>query len=133
MFKDVLEEALEAELDEQLGYERYEKSEVANRCNDHSKKTVKSEFGDVKISVQRDRNGEFEPKLIPKHCRSIEGLEDKIIWLYAAGMSTRDITSQIKELYGVEMSAEQKHRFLTRRQEDLCGAFPNKSSCGRVP
>jgi transposase-like protein len=114
MFKDVLQETMEAELDEQLGYERYEKSETPNRRNGHSKKTLKSEFGEVEIAVPRDRNGEFEPKLIPKHSRSIEGLEEKIISLYAAGMSTRDINTEIKELYGVEISAEQVSRITDR-------------------
>jgi len=114
MFKDVLQEAMEAELDEQLGYERYEKSEVSNRRNGHSKKTVKSEFGEIEIAVPRDRNGEYEPKLIPKHSRSVEGLEEKVISLYAAGLSTRDIHAQIKELYGVEISAEQVSRITDR-------------------
>ena len=114
MFKDVLQEALEAELDEQLGYERYEKSDTKNRRNGHSAKTVRSEFGDVEIAVPRDRNGEYEPKLIPKHSRSIEGMEEKIISLYAAGLSTRDIHAQAKELYGVEISAEQVSRITDR-------------------
>ncbi len=114
MFKDVLQEALEAELDEELGYERYEKSDAKNRRNGHSAKTVRSEFGDIEIAVPRDRNGEYEPKLIPKHSRSIEGMEEKIISLYAAGMSTRDIHTQIKALYGVEISAEQVSRITDR-------------------
>jgi transposase-like protein len=114
MFKDVLQEAMEAELDEQLGYERYEKNETSNRRNGHSKKTLKSEFGEVEIAVPRDRNGEYEPKLIPKHSRSVEGLEEKVISLYAAGLSTRDIHAQIKELYGVEISAEQVSRITDR-------------------
>jgi transposase-like protein len=114
MFKDVLQEEMEAELDEQLGYERYEKSETQNRRNGHSKKTVKSEFGEVEITVPSDRNGEYEPKIIPKHSRSVEGLEEKVISLYAAGLSTRDIHTQIKELYDVEVSAEQVSRITDR-------------------
>jgi transposase-like protein len=114
MFKDVLQEAMEAELDNQLGYERYEKSESSNRRNGHSKKTLKSEFGELEIAIPRDRNGEYEPKLIPKHSRSVEGLEEKVISLYAAGLSTRDIHTQIKELYGVEISAEQVSRITDR-------------------
>lgn len=114
MFAEVLQEVMEAELDEQLGYERYEKNDSANRRNGHSKKTVKSEFGEVEILVPRDRNGDFEPKMLPKHQRSIEGMEDKIIGLYAAGMSTRDISAQIRELYSVEISAEQVSRITDR-------------------
>ena len=114
MFKDILQETMEAELDEQLGYDRYEKSESENRRNGHTKKKLKSEFGEIEIAIPRDRNGEFEPKLIPKHSRSIEGLEEKVISLYAAGLSTRDIHTQIKELYSVEISAEQVSRITDR-------------------
>lgn len=114
MFAEVLQEVMEAELDEQLGYERYEKSESPNRRNGHSKKKVKSEFGDIEIAVPRDRNGDYEPQIIPKHSRSIEGLEEKIISLYAAGMSTRDIGEQVKNLYGVDVSAEQVSRITDR-------------------
>jgi len=114
MFQDVLQEAMETELDDQLGYDRYEKSESPNRRNGHSKKTVKSEFGEIEVAVPRDRNGEYEPKLIPKHSRSIEGMEEKILSLYAAGLSTRDIHAQVKKLYGVEISAEQVSRITDR-------------------
>ena len=110
MFAEVLQEAMEAELDTELGYEKHERSESTNRRNGHAKKTVRSEFGDIEIAVPRDRNGEYEPKLIPKNSRSIEGLEGKILSLYAAGMSTRDIHIQIKELYDVEISAEMVSR-----------------------
>jgi transposase-like protein len=108
MFRDVLQQSLEAELDEALGYEKYDTSEKTNidSRNGYSKKTVKTELGPVEINIPRDRNGEFEPKLVPKHKRSINGIEDKIVALYATGMTTRDISEQIKELYGVDISAE---------------------------
>jgi len=108
LFKDVLQEALEAELDEALGYGKHEVSNknANNSRNGYSKKTVKSELGPISINVPRDRNGEFEPQIIPKHQRNINGIEDKILSLYATGMTTRDISEQIRELYDVEVSAE---------------------------
>lgn len=108
MFKDVLQEALEAEMDTQLGYDKYEISEkqTQNSRNGYSKKTIKSELGPVEVNVPRDRNGEFEPKLLPKYQRNVTGIEDKVMALYAAGMTTRDIAEQIKNLYDVEISAD---------------------------
>lgn len=108
LFKDVLQEALEAELDESLGYGKHEVSGkgLNNSRNGYSKKIVKSELGPISINVPRDRNGEFEPQIVPKHQRNINGIEDKILSLYAKGMTTRDISEQVKELYDVEISAE---------------------------
>lgn len=108
MFKDVLQEMLEAELDDHLGYGKYNVSEkeTTNSRNGYSKKNLKTEFGNVDIDVPRDRNGDFKPQIVPKHKRDISGLEQKIISLYARGMSTRDIHDQIKELYEIEISAE---------------------------
>jgi putative transposase len=108
MFKDVLQEALEAEMDSQLGYDKYDISEkqTPNSRNGYSKKTVKSELGTIELNIPRDRNGEFEPKILPKYQRNITGIEDKIMALYAAGMTTRDIAEQVKNLYDVEISAE---------------------------
>lgn len=108
MFKEVLQEALEAEMDTQLGYDKYEVNEkqTSNSRNGYSKKTIKTELGAVELNIPRDRNGEFEPKIIPKYQRNAAGIEDKIMSLYAAGMTTRDITEQIKNLYDVEISAE---------------------------
>ena len=114
MFKEVLEESLEAELDTQLGYEKSERSDSENRRNGHSTKTVRSELGEIQVSIPRDRNGEYDPKILPKNSRSVEGLEDKILSLYAAGLSTRDIHEQIQELYGVEVSAETVSRVTDR-------------------
>ncbi len=108
MFKEVLQGAMEAELEEQLGYAKSDVSakQTENHRNGYSKKTVKSELGPVELSIPRDRNGEYEPKIITKHERNITGLEENVLGLYAAGMSTRDIHDQIQELYGVEVSAE---------------------------
>ena len=108
MFRDVLQESLEAEMDEALGYGKYNNTDKNNdnSRNGYSKKTVKTELGPVQINIPRDRNGDFEPKIVPKHQRSVNGIEDKILGLYATGMTTRDISEQIKELYGVDISAE---------------------------
>lgn len=108
MFRDVLQEALEAELDTELGYS---KNDVAgnnsgNSRNGSYKKTLKSELGAVELAIPRDRNGEYEPKIIPKHERTADGIEEKILSLYAGGMTTRDVAEQIKTLYDVEISSE---------------------------
>lgn len=107
-FQGILQELMEAELDATLGYEKYQKdsSDTSNKRNGHTPKTVKSQYGQFPIDVPRDRNGEFEPKLIPKYQRDVSGIEEKVISLYARGMSTRDIHDQIQDLYGIEMSAE---------------------------
>jgi len=108
MFRDVLQETLESEMDTTLGYDRYDISEkqTQNSRNGYSKKTVKSELGAVELNIPRDRNGEFEPIIVPKYQRNVTGIEDKILALYAAGMTTRDISEQVKNLYDVEISAE---------------------------
>ncbi|HEY9641854.1 MAG TPA: IS256 family transposase [Coleofasciculaceae cyanobacterium] len=76
-----------------------------NRRNGHSKKTIKGEFGEAEIAVPRDRNGEFEPCIVKKHQTRFDGFDDKIISLYARGMSVRDIQEQLQDLYGVEVSS----------------------------
>jgi len=108
MFREVLQEALESEMDTTLGYDKYDVSgkQIDNSRNGYSKKTVKSELGPVELNVPRDRNGEFEPKIVPKHQRNVTGIEDKVMALYAAGMTTRDISEQVKNLYDVEISAD---------------------------
>ena len=108
MFKDVLQEALEAEMDTQLGYDKYDVTEkqTTNSRNGYSKKTIKSELGAVELNIPRDRNGEYEPKIIPKYKRNATGIEDKVMALYAAGMTTRDISEQVKNLYDVYLSPE---------------------------
>lgn len=107
-FKDILQELMEAEMDAALGYEKNQKGELisSNKRNGYSTKTLKSQYGEFPIDIPRDRNGEFEPKLIPKYQRDISGIEEKVISLYARGMSTRDIHDQLQDLYGIELSAE---------------------------
>lgn len=111
MFRDVIQTVMEVEMDEELGRERCERSDEPegaprNYRNGYTKKTVKTQLGEVDIKVPRDRNGSFEPKIIGKYDRNADGMEDKILALYACGMSQRDIAEQVKELYGVEISPE---------------------------
>ena len=115
-FKDILQELMEAEMDATLGYEKNQKGALQsdNKRNGHSTKTLKSQYGEFQIDVPRDRNGEFEPKLVPKYQRDISGIEEKVISLYARGMSTRDIHDQLKDLYGVELSAEMVSKITDR-------------------
>ena len=108
IFKDVLQETLEAEMDEHLGYDKHYPEQIPgpNSRNGYSKKTLKSELGPIELNMPRDRQGEFEAKIIPKYQRTVDGLEEKILGLYSKGMTTRDIKDQIKELYDVDISAE---------------------------
>ncbi len=105
-FKDILQELLEAELDSTSGYRKNRKGDMHtdNKRNGHSTKKLKSQYGEFQIDVPGDRNGEFEPKLIPKYQRDISEIEEKVISLYARGMSTRDIHDQLLGLYGIELS-----------------------------
>ena len=108
IFKDVLQEMLEAELEVELGYSKgdRENKNTSNRRNGYSEKKVKTQFGEMSLDIPMDRNGEFEPAVVPKNKRDISGIEEKVISLYARGMSTRDIHEQIKDIYGIEVSAE---------------------------
>ena len=108
MFKDVLQEMLEAEMDVTLGYGKNEAKDkdTTNIRNGYSSKNLKTKYGNIEMDIPRDRKGEFEPKIVPKYQRNISGIEDKIIALYARGMSTRDIHDQVKDIYGIEVSAE---------------------------
>lgn len=113
MFKDALQQVMESELDTELGYEKSErtsendeKTMSKNYRNGYSQKTIKSQLGEVQVKIPRDRNGEYEPKIIEKYNRNADGMEEKILSLYSCGMSQRDISEQIKSLYDVEISPE---------------------------
>jgi len=106
LFKDSLQEMMNAEFDSSMGYSKYDKTtEKTNYRNGVSKKKLKSEFGEFDFETPRDRNGEFNPKLVPKNKRDVSGIEEKIISLYGRGLSTREINEQIQDLYGIEISA----------------------------
>ncbi len=104
--KRLVERTLEAELTNHLGYEahEYKGHGTGNNRNGKGNKTVQSETGAIEIEVPRDRNATFEPQLIKKRQRRLEGFDDKVLALYSRGLSTRDIQGQIEELYGVEVS-----------------------------
>jgi len=103
----VIERCLETELETHLGYPKHGRTGHArgNTRNGHSQKTLKGEQGHVDIEVPRDRQGTFEPQLVKKGQTRLDGFDDKILALYARGMTTRDIQAQLQELYGVEVSA----------------------------
>lgn len=107
MIGNVLENGLDAELDEELGYSKYDyrNKDTENSRNGHSTKKLKTSFGETEIEIPRDRKGEFEPHLIKKHQTSISGdIEEKILSMYAKGMTTSDIESHIREIYGLSIS-----------------------------
>jgi transposase-like protein len=107
IFKRGVEKMLEAELTDHLGYDKHSPEGVntGNSRNGKNTKLVKTKMGEVTIEVPRDRNGSFNPVLLPKRKRMIDKVEDVVISLYAKGMSTRDIEVQIKELYGINISS----------------------------
>lgn len=107
MVSTVLETGLEGELDEELGYSKYDyrNKDTDNSRNGHSEKTLKTSYGDVELSVPRDRKGEFEPQLVKKNQTTLSGdIEEKILSMYAKGMSTSDIEEHIREIYGLSVS-----------------------------
>ncbi len=106
LFKDSLQEMMNAEFETSMGYQKYDnKTEKTNYRNGKTKKKLKSEFGEFDFETPRDRNNEFEPKIVPKNKRDVSGIEDKIISLYGRGLSTREINEQIQDLYGIEVSS----------------------------
>jgi len=106
LFKDSLQEMMNAEFDTSMGYEKYDKTQKKiNYRNGSTKKKLKSEYGEIDFETPRDRNNEFEPIIVPKNKRDVSGIEEKIISLYGRGMSTREINEQIQDLYGIEISS----------------------------
>ena len=111
LFKETIaesmEDGLETELDDELGYSRYDyrNKSTENSRNGHSSKTLRTSFGDVEVAVPRDRKGEFEPQLLKKNQTSIsQDIEEKILSMYAKGMTTGDIEAHIQNIYGVDVS-----------------------------
>ena len=111
LFKETIaeftENGLDAELDDELGYSRYDykNKDTDNSRNGHSRKNLRASFGDIEISVPRDRQGEFEPVILKKNQTSIsQDIEEKILSMYAKGMTTSDIEAHIRDIYGVEVS-----------------------------
>jgi putative transposase len=106
--KALIERCLEAELTTHLGYEKHERAreEKQNHRNGYSRKTLKSDQGEVKVAIPRDREGNFDPLLVKKYQTSLTGFNEKILWLYTHGLSTRDIQAQLQEWYGIEVSPQ---------------------------
>src|SRR6202021_1214206 len=104
--KAVLERAMQAEMTEHLGYEKHDPAghHSGNSRNGASTKTLKGDFGEVPLETPGDRNGSYEPKMIGKGQTRFTGFDDKIISMYARGMSTREIQGHLEEIYGIEVS-----------------------------
>ena len=109
-FKSLLRESLqtasEEELTSHLGYEKHQESENTNYRNGHNKKSLKTKYGQIDVAIPRDREGTFEPKLVPKRERILKGSEELILSLYAKGMSVSDISSHLDDLYGYQLSEQ---------------------------
>ena len=105
---DLMQEMLEAEMDEHLGYSKYDyKNKTTDDSrNGYSPKTVVSSVGEIALDIPRDRKGEFEPQIVQKHQTDISNIEDQVLSMYAKGMTTRDISSHLHDVYGIDASAE---------------------------
>ena len=107
MMSVILEGALDEELDEELGYSKYDyrNKETDNSRNGHSSKTMHTSYGDMDVAIPRDRNGDYEPQLIKKYQNTVtQDMEEKILSMYAKGMTTGDIESHMRELYDIDIS-----------------------------
>ena len=105
---DMLQEMLEAEMDDHLGYSKYDykNKETDDSRNGYSPKTVVSSVGEIDLDIPRDRKAEFEPQIVQKHQTDISNIEDQVLSMYAKGMTTRDISTHLHDVYGVDASAE---------------------------
>lgn len=106
LFKGTIEQMLEAEMDEHLGYEKHSPAgdQSGNSRNGYNQKTIQTQMGKTEIKIPRDRNGEFEPQLIEKYQTKSNNLEQQVIAMYQKGMSTRDIEAHLRDIYGVDAS-----------------------------
>ena len=113
---DTLQGMLEAEMDEKPGYSKYDyrNKETDDSRNGYSKKTVTSSMGEIDLDIPRDRKGEFEPQTVKKNQTDISNIEDRVLSMYAKGMTTRDISAHLRDVYGVEASAEMISRMTDR-------------------
>ena len=106
LFKETLQLVFEAEIEDHLGYSKHSSYGIntGNSRNGYRKKTIKTKFGNTVLDIPRDRNGEYEPQIVKNYETSINGLEEQILALYSKGMSTRDIESHMRDIYGVDVS-----------------------------
>jgi len=117
LVKQTFEALLEVEMEEHLGYIRYasEGRRSGNSRNGSTAKTIRGDFGEIEIGTPRDRNGDFEPKIIGKRQTSVGNFTDIVVSLYARGMSTREIEEHVKQLYGIDISPQ----FVSRATEQV--------------
>ena len=106
ILKEVIQTASQEELTAHLGYDKHQESDIKNYRNGYNDKTLKSKYGNIKVSIPRDRNGTFEPKLVKKREVILNGSEDLILSLYSKGMSVQDIQLHLDDLYGYELSTQ---------------------------
>ena len=121
IFAPLMEDMLQGELDAHLGYQKHDQGQkpTENRRNGSFPKTVRSTMGKVELSIPRDRAGEFEPELVPNGTRDVSGVEEKVLSMYAKGMSDRDISETVAEIYGFSVSHETISRIVDRVQPRL--------------
>ena len=104
LLSGTLKEMMETEMDDHLGYEKYERSDEKNYRNGTKSKRVRSKYGEFEVDVPQDRNSSFDPKVLPKRQKDISAIDDKIISMYAKGMTTRQISETLEDIYGFEVS-----------------------------
>lgn len=104
LLSGTIQDMLETEMDDHLGYDRYERSGEPNYRNGMKSKTVRSKYGEFQVDVPQDRQSSFEPQILPKRQKDISSIDDKIISMYAKGMTTRQISETIEDIYGFEVS-----------------------------
>lgn len=119
LHKRGIEKMLEGELDAHLDYKKHQKSSNPNFRNGTTKKTIKTSYGESQIEVPRDRDGTFEPQIVPKRSRLAKGIESMVISLYAKGMSTADIEEQIRELYDFQISTSAISKITDQVNSDI--------------
>jgi len=115
MLKEGVETLLEGELEEELGYDRYERQkDKTNYRNGKTSKKVRTDLGELEIETPRDRNGDFEPQILPKNSKDLSVIEDKVISMYGKGMTQRDISEHIEDIYGIPLSAQSISRLTNK-------------------
>jgi len=119
LHKRGIEQMLEGELDHHLGYEKHARSDHSNARNGYGSKTIKTDFGEARIDVPRDREGSFEPLIVPKRESMADGIESLVVSLYAKGMSNADIEQQLLEMYDFRLSTSAISRITDRVSEDI--------------
>ena len=122
MFKDMVNILMQAEFDQSIGYDKYDRESSANTTNSrngYNSKQVNTSLGKVQVDIPRDREVQFEPTVVPKYSRDISDIEDKIISMYGRGMTISEINAHLEEIYGLTFSASQISRITDRVFEEI--------------